>query len=237
MVVRAQNTTGGCTTGHCLNWGVWWFAGPAGTGTVHVAASNFSSVVYQDFRSITAPGGTLSLSVTNYTGLWGWMQGADIGNSMAPQVPVAVRFTKGLFTSTPSWYFDVPSVATDTAPLSLFYTVTNTRTLVATCPTATAVTGRPVSGLMAGSSGGVAPLTFSVTGGELPPGLLLDSATGLIWGTPLLTGQFSFTLKVLDSTSQSATANCSILVGFAPRGGFRRVGIQAVEKWVNGPPQ
>ena len=61
------------------------------------------------------------------------------------------------------------------------------------------------------ASGGAAPYSWSVIGGTFPPGLLL-SGTGAITGTPTTAGQFSFTVKVLDTTSQSATAPLSITI-------------------------
>ena len=60
--------------------------------------------------------------------------------------------------------------------------------------------------------GGVAPYTFSITSGALPPGLSLNTSTGAITGTPTTSGTFSFTAQVVDSQSNSATASCSIVV-------------------------
>jgi len=63
------------------------------------------------------------------------------------------------------------------------------------------------------ASSGVPPYTWSQTGGTLPFGLSL-AANGTISGTPVATGTFNFTVKVLDSSSpqQSATANLSITI-------------------------
>ncbi len=60
-------------------------------------------------------------------------------------------------------------------------------------------------------SGGTAPYTWSVSSGSLPAGISL-SADGNLTGTPTATGTFSFTVKVTDANSQSATQVTSITV-------------------------
>lgn len=59
------------------------------------------------------------------------------------------------------------------------------------------------------SSGGTPPYTWSISSGNLPSGLLLDSSTGVISGTPGTPGNYNFVLKVMDShgvsISQSQT--------------------------------
>ncbi len=48
------------------------------------------------------------------------------------------------------------------------------------------------------ATGGQAPYTWSVTGGALPPGLILSSA-GQLTGTPTTSGAYNFTVGVSDS--------------------------------------
>ena len=64
------------------------------------------------------------------------------------------------------------------------------------------------------ASGGTPPYSWSVVSGSLPPGLSLSSA-GVISGTPVLAGTFSFTVQVADSSSppMTATAQLSIAAG------------------------
>ncbi len=75
------------------------------------------------------------------------------------------------------------------------------------CP-ALAITTSPLSSGTVGqaysfsiqTSGGQAPITFSLASGSLPPGLSL-SFSGLISGTPTTTGNYSFTVSATDSCS------------------------------------
>lgn len=48
------------------------------------------------------------------------------------------------------------------------------------------------------ASGGTAPYSYAVTTGALPTGLILDSATGAVTGTPTVTGSVSFTITATD---------------------------------------
>jgi YVTN family beta-propeller protein len=66
------------------------------------------------------------------------------------------------------------------------------------------------SALYAG--GGVAPYTFSIISGLLPPGLSLNSSTGAITGTPTTQGTYKVTAQVVDSKGNTASASCSIIV-------------------------
>lgn len=62
--------------------------------------------------------------------------------------------------------------------------------------------------------GGEGPYWFSITEGELPPGLTIYDNTGLIPGTPTQAGTFTFTVTVDDSASPPNTASvvCSITI-------------------------
>jgi hypothetical protein len=69
--------------------------------------------------------------------------------------------------------------------------------------------------------GGVPPLSWSVTGGSLPPGLSL-SPRGVISGLATQFGSFPVTVTVRDSspTPQSSSAAFHILAGIGPLPGF-----------------
>lgn len=56
-----------------------------------------------------------------------------------------------------------------------------------------------------GTSGGVAPLTFTVASGSLPTGLSLGSSTGVLSGTPTTAGEYSFVVEVEDDNAATDT--------------------------------
>lgn len=69
-----------------------------------------------------------------------------------------------------------------------------------------------------GATGGTAPYTWSVSTGNLPLGLTLNPASGVISGTPAESGPFSFTVRLVDSGSpaRSTTQDASLTVVDAP---------------------
>jgi hypothetical protein len=67
------------------------------------------------------------------------------------------------------------------------------------------------------ASGGSGTYTsYAITSGSLPPGLSLNTSTGLISGTPTTAGTYPFTAQVTDSSSNTATVDCSITIGGGP---------------------
>jgi Putative Ig domain len=77
------------------------------------------------------------------------------------------------------------------------------------------------------ASGGGKPYVWSVALGQLPPGLTLDSSTGVITGVPANPGKTSFTIEVRDSSllqQQSALASLSLNT-LAPPLAFGKTGL------------
>jgi hypothetical protein len=60
--------------------------------------------------------------------------------------------------------------------------------------------------------GGVAPYAWSRSSGSLPSGLTLNSTTGVISGTPSVSGTFSYTVKIADKNRKSVTRAFSLVV-------------------------
>jgi sugar lactone lactonase YvrE len=54
--------------------------------------------------------------------------------------------------------------------------------------------------------GGTAGYTWAITQGALPAGLALDTATGIVSGTPIAAGSFPITVTITDSSSPALTA-------------------------------
>jgi hypothetical protein len=60
--------------------------------------------------------------------------------------------------------------------------------------------------------GGVPPYTWSHVAGTLPPGLSVQASPGRVKGTPTTAGTFTFTVRVADSSGQTATRQFSIRI-------------------------
>jgi len=65
-------------------------------------------------------------------------------------------------------------------------------------------------------TGGTSPFTWSVSAGTLPPGLTLNASTGLLSGTPTAAGSSTFTVRVVDASTQSATQSVTLVIAAAP---------------------
>ena len=65
------------------------------------------------------------------------------------------------------------------------------------------------------AAGGVQPYSWSLTSGSLPNGLGLNSQTGMISGTPTVTGNYPFTVQVTDSESQPASISAGLAINVA----------------------
>jgi hypothetical protein len=62
------------------------------------------------------------------------------------------------------------------------------------------------------AQGGLAPYTYAITAGTLPPGITLDPATGVFSGIPTAPGASSFTLTATDSEGPAKTASLPLVL-------------------------
>lgn len=62
------------------------------------------------------------------------------------------------------------------------------------------------------STGGTGAITWTISSGNLPIGLRLDSQTGRIYGKSIVRGMWNFTITATDSQNQTATRNFTIEV-------------------------
>ncbi len=99
----------------------------------------------------------------------------------------------------------------------VFYVSFSIGTITAvTCPVGTGTAGIQYLGFIF-VTGGLAPYIFSVTAGALPPGLVLDPATGEVSGFPTVAGTYAYTILAVDTLGSTGSSSCSITVhlGFA----------------------
>ena len=98
---------------------------------------------------------------------------------------------------------DAASMTATTAAQSL---TINPAALTITAPSlAPGTVNSPYTSSPYTASGGTSPYTFSIASGSLPAGLSLNSASGVLSGTPTTAGTSMFVVRVTDAASMTAT--------------------------------
>ncbi len=129
----------------------------------------------------------------------------------------------GLLSGTPTaagtsnFTVTVTDVNGATASEALTITIVPAPTLTGTL-TAGEVTAPYSSGYTL--SDGIGPFAWSISSGPLPAGLTINSATGLITGTPTATGSYPITVQVTDTKGKTATRTQTITVTAGPAVAF-----------------
>jgi hypothetical protein len=101
-----------------------------------------------------------------------------------------------------------PTVST-TGPVTITVQPLPPLTFTGTLPSATV--NVPYSQTLT-AQGGLAPYTYAITAGALPPGITLDPTTGVISGTPTVVGASSFTDTATDSETPKQTASLPLIL-------------------------
>jgi hypothetical protein len=88
-----------------------------------------------------------------------------------------------------------------------------------TCPTVALSPATLASGTLTSAysqtisaSGGTAPFTYALTSGTLPSGVTLNASTGVLSGTPNVSGTSTFTLGATDANGCSGTQSYSVVM-------------------------
>ncbi len=213
------NSSTGAITGTPTTAGTYNFTAQVVDSLGNTATSSCSIVVSSSTLTLSSPTGTAQVGVAYASALTatGGVPPYTFSITIGALPPgLSLNSSTGAITGTPTtagtYNFTAQVVDsqgnTATASCSI---VASPAALTLTGPTGTAQVGVAYSSALT-AAGGVAPYTFSITIGALPPGLSLNSSTGAITGTPTTVGTYNFTAQVVDSKSATATANCSIVV-------------------------
>ena len=155
-------------------------------------------MAYQQPLQATGGSGTYSWAVTTGalpSGLSLSRTGSISGAPLAPgQFPFTIAVADGSTSASRAF-----TIAVDT-PVSIVTSALRTGTV-----------GSSYSETLSATGGGQ-PYTWSVASGQLPNGLSLDPATGIISGTPLVPGAFRILFQVTDSASAKAAVTLSLTV-------------------------
>ncbi len=113
-------------------------------------------------------------------------------------------------TGTSSFTVKVTDSSHNTATASLSITIVGAPQITTTS-LPSGRTGAPYSASLS-VAGGVAPYTWSVVSGSLPPGLTLTAFSGQILGTPTSAGTYTPVFQVSDADKNTARATLSITI-------------------------
>jgi hypothetical protein len=184
-----------------------------------VSSYTFSAITANHTISATFAINSYSVTVTAGTG----------GNITGPDS--IIYGDSAIYTITAGSGYTVSSVSVDGASIGAvssytFSSVTANHTIAATfaaIPPLIVTTSTLFDGYLTSvysqtlaATGGTLSYTWSITSGTLPAGLSLNSATGVISGTPTATGSATFTVQVNDAGGTTAARSLTITVFALP---------------------
>jgi uncharacterized protein YhjY with autotransporter beta-barrel domain len=201
------------------------YAGP--DSFTYTATNNISGTSAPGTVSITVTAPTLAISPSSLPAgsiETAYSQTLTGSGGIAPYgfalvsgtLPAGVTLsTVGVLAGTPTagGSFPVTIKATDSTgfTVSQVYTLAiNAATVTLTPATLPAPQVNVAYSQTLSASGGVAPYHFTVSGGQLPPGLTLNATTGVLSGTPSQAASYNATIQVTDSSTGSGPYHASI---------------------------
>nr|WP_100877043.1 putative Ig domain-containing protein [Janthinobacterium sp. 64] len=151
----------------------------------------------------------------------------SLGGGTATSVTVATAASHGTATASGTAITYTPTAGYSGTD-SFTYTATNaggtssaaTVTITVSAPILTltpaslgnGTTGTPYSATIS-AAGGTAPYSFAITSGSLPAGLILNTATGALSGTPTASGAANLTITATDANSVTSSKPYTLVIG------------------------
>jgi hypothetical protein len=173
----------------------------------------------------------LTAAITNSS------QTADVGQSITPititasggtgiytysissgSLPAGVTLSSNTITGTPTtvgnynFIVTVRDTANTTRTLTAAITVNPPLTAAITNSSQTVDVGQSITPITITASGGTSPYIYSISSGALPAGVSLNTSTGLITGTPTISGNYNFTVSVTDNIGATVPNSFSLNV-------------------------
>jgi len=155
---------------------------------------------------LTATGGSGTYST------WELASGSSLPSGLSLSTAGIVSGTPTGSPASTSFTVRVTDSAANTATASFSITVQAGVSITTSTSLADGYPGTAYASVTLAASGGTGTYaSWAVTGGALPAGLTLSSG-GVLSGTPTTEGSYSFTVKVTDTASNTASATFSLTV-------------------------
>jgi uncharacterized protein (TIGR03437 family) len=177
-------------------------------GCGSVAADPTTSFCWDSFLNPTLPAGSYSVVLTQSENL---PNGPGFAQSFA--YAGQANFTTPPGVDSPGFWDLFPSKRTSAYALDISGASSVGTNITSSAQLPAGTVGQPYAPVFTftATSSTSAPLTWSVIAGSLPPGMALNSSTGVLHGIPQQAGTFAFTIQVTDGV-QPATQRVSITI-------------------------